>query len=202
MRSNARFSVVAVTHSLDCESSGIAADERQCGSAAHAAARPPAWRAERCAARASSCARQECATVHAPGRTRPTPPCSRIIWATCSLKPASKLYAYGSCLARLSLGRNPHLRIPRHPATQSTLIRPGIPRTSGHLFHGHPAGQSERSDARVALLVRGARRRQFLRPFAHRLALEVDPVGVVHQAVEDGIGQGRIADHAGAHGQS
>jgi hypothetical protein len=24
----------------------------------------------------------------------------------------------------------------------------------------------------------------------------------VHQAVEDGIGQGRIADHAGAHGQS
>ncbi|UVJ45941.1 site-specific integrase [Pseudomonas sp. LS1212] len=39
------------------------------------------------------------------------------------------------------------VRIPRHPATHSTLIRPGIPRTSGHLFHGHPAGQSERSDA-------------------------------------------------------
>ncbi|MEL3800070.1 lysozyme inhibitor LprI family protein, partial [Pseudomonas aeruginosa] len=37
------------------------------------------------------------------------------------------------------------LRIPRHPATQSTLIWPGIPRPSGHLFHGHPAGQSERS---------------------------------------------------------
>ncbi|MEE6441417.1 MULTISPECIES: ADP-ribosylglycohydrolase family protein, partial [Pseudomonas] len=33
------------------------------------------------------------------------------------------------------------LRIPRHPATQSTLIWPGIPRPSGHLFHGHPAGQ-------------------------------------------------------------
>ncbi len=45
------------------------------------------------------------------------------------------------------------LRIPRHPATQSTLIWPGIPRPSGHLFHGHPAGQSERSDAGVALLV-------------------------------------------------
>lgn len=45
------------------------------------------------------------------------------------------------------------MRIPRHPATQSTLIWPGIPRPSGHLFHGHPAGQSERSDAGVALLV-------------------------------------------------
>ena len=45
------------------------------------------------------------------------------------------------------------LRIPRHPATQSALIWPGIPRPSGHLFHGHPAGQSERSDAGGALLV-------------------------------------------------
>ena len=44
------------------------------------------------------------------------------------------------------------LRIPRHPATQSTLIRPGIPRTSGHLFHGHSDRQSERSDAGMALL--------------------------------------------------
>lgn len=33
---------------------------------------------------------------------------------------------------------NQWLRIPRHPATQSTLIWPGIPRPSGHLFHGHP----------------------------------------------------------------
>ncbi|WP_390482722.1 hypothetical protein [Pseudomonas guariconensis] len=64
------------------------------------------------------------------------------------------------------LHRN-RLRIPRHPATQSTLIWPGIPRPSGHLFHGHPAGQSERSDAGVALLVRVGWRRQFLRPFAH-----------------------------------
>ena len=45
------------------------------------------------------------------------------------------------------------VRIPRHPATQSALIWPGIPRPSGHLFHGHPAGQSERSDAGGALLV-------------------------------------------------
>lgn len=59
------------------------------------------------------------------------------------------------------------VRIPHHPATQSTLIWPGIPRPSGHLFHGHPAGQSERSDAGVALLVRVGWRRQFLRPFAH-----------------------------------
>ena len=45
------------------------------------------------------------------------------------------------------------LRIPRHPATQSTLIWPPIPRTSGHPFHGHSGRQSERSDAGVALLV-------------------------------------------------
>ena len=63
--------------------------------------------------------------------------------------------------------RQPCMRIPHHPATQSTLIWPGIPRPSGHLFHGHPAGQSERSDAGVALLVRVGWRRQFLRPFAH-----------------------------------
>lgn len=49
--------------------------------------------------------------------------------------------------------REREVRIPRHPATQSALIWPGIPRPSGHLFHGHPAGQSERSDAGVALLV-------------------------------------------------
>jgi len=95
----------------------------------------------------------------------------------------------------LDFGARPvTMRIPRHPATQSTLIRPGFPRASGHPFHGHSAGQSERSDAGLALLVRGARRGQFLRPPAHRFALEIDPVGVVHQAVKDGIGQGRIAD--------
>ena len=37
--------------------------------------------------------------------------------------------------------------IPRHSATQTTLIRPPNPRTFGHPFHGHSAGQSERSDA-------------------------------------------------------
>ena len=32
-------------------------------------------------------------------------------------------------------------------------IRPPSPLSSGQAFHGHPAGQSERSDAGVALLV-------------------------------------------------
>ena len=73
-------------------------------------------------------------------------------------------------------------------------IRPPSPLSSGQAFHGHPAGQSERSDAGVALLVRGALCRQFLHPLSHRIALEVDPISVVHQAVEDGIGQGWIAD--------
>jgi hypothetical protein len=48
---------------------------------------------------------------------------------------------------RLFYSFNLEVRIPRHPATQSTLIRPGIPRTSGHLFHDHSDRQSERSDA-------------------------------------------------------
>jgi hypothetical protein len=81
-----------------------------------------------------------------------------------------QLFARDECRVRLHPGMTPRiasralhalilglfndwLRIPRHPATQSALIWPGIPRPSGHLFHGHPAGQSERSDAGVALLV-------------------------------------------------
>ncbi len=81
------------------------------------------------------------------------------------------MFLYSHCVTYDSQGRFPPggwvLRIPRHPATQSALIWPGIPGPSGHLFHGHPAGQSERSDAGVALLVRVGWRRQFLRPFAH-----------------------------------
>lgn len=68
----------------------------------------------------------------------------------CSM--AKRLYAQMYFLAG-DISRGYAVRIPRHPATQSTLIWPGIPRPSGHLFHGHPAGQSERSDAGVALLV-------------------------------------------------
>lgn len=56
-------------------------------------------------------------------------------------------------ITAIRVENNSKVRIPRHPATQSALIWPGIPRPSGHLFHGHPAGQSERSDAGVALLV-------------------------------------------------
>ncbi|RKT42987.1 hypothetical protein BDD21_0291 [Thiocapsa rosea] len=87
------------------------------------------------------------------------------------------------------------LRIPRHSATCSTNIRPAIPPAFGHPFHDHSAGQSERSDAGGSLLLGGYARRQ---PpgvaFAHRLAFEGDPVGVVDQAVEDRIGEGGIPD--------
>ncbi|EGV20644.1 hypothetical protein ThimaDRAFT_0422 [Thiocapsa marina 5811] len=82
-------------------------------------------------------------------------------------------------------------------------IRPPVPPTSGRRFHRHSAtrstairpGQSERSDAGVSLLLGGYARRQ--RPgvaFAHRLAFEGDPVGVVDQSVEDRIGEGGIPD--------
>ena len=67
-------------------------------------------------------------------------------------------------------------------------IRTPSPGLSGQSFHAHPDRQSERSDAGVAFLVRGARCRQLLWPAAHRFALEVDPVSVVHQAIEDGVG--------------
>jgi hypothetical protein len=33
--------------------------------------------------------------------------------------------------------------------------------------------------------------------FAHGLALELDAVGVVDEAVEDGVGEGRLADERG-----
>ena len=67
-------------------------------------------------------------------------------------------------------------------------IRTPSPGLSGQSFHAHPDRQSERSDAGVAFLVRGARCSQLLWPAAHRFALEVDPVSVVHQAIEDGVG--------------
>jgi len=61
-------------------------------------------------------------------------------------KVATKASDRSLLLRRLKLHEGNWLRIPHHPATQSTLIWPGIPRPSGHLFHGHPAGQSERSN--------------------------------------------------------
>jgi len=72
------------------------------------------------------------------------------------------------------------MRIPRDSATGSTGLRPG---------------QSERSDAGGALLLGGGRRGQLGSPaLAHGLALEGDAVGVVHEAVEDGVGEGWVAD--------
>jgi transposase len=74
----------------------------------------------------------------------------------------------------------------------------------GHLFQHHSVsgstvirpGQSERSDAGLALLLGvGCNSQVFRLSLAHRLALEGDPIGVVHQAVEDRIGEGRIPDN-------
>ena len=69
---------------------------------------------------------------------------------------------------------------PRDPTGDSTVMRPG---------------QSERSDAGVALLRGGGWVGQRPGPaFAQRLAFEGDAVGVVDQAIEDGIGEGGVAD--------
>jgi hypothetical protein len=44
------------------------------------------------------------------------------------------------------------------------------------------------------LLLDGCGIRQFVVAFAHGLPLEVDPVGVVYEPVEDGVGEGGVAD--------
>ena len=54
---------------------------------------------------------------------------------------------------------------------------------------------SERSDAGVGVLLLGLGGvSQFRIAFAHGSPFEIDLVSVVYQPVEDGIGQGRIAD--------
>ena len=82
-------------------------------------------------------------------------------------------------------------------------IRPAVPAAFVHCFARDPPGdstvmrpgQSERSDAGVALLRGGGRVGQRPGPaFAQRLAFEGDAVGAVDQAIEDGVGECRVAD--------
>ena len=81
-------------------------------------------------------------------------------------------------------------------------IRPPRPRSSGRPFHGDSATcstairpwQSERSDAGSAFLVGYPRCRQFLHALSHGFSLQIDPVGIVDQPVQDGVSQGGITD--------
>ena len=79
------------------------------------------------------------------------------------------------------------MRIPVISARYSSRSRPPVPGEGGHL--------SERSDAGVLdLSHNGLEESTFSLP--HRFALEVNLVRVMHEPIEDDIGEGGIADHA------
>ncbi len=87
----------------------------------------------------------------------------------------------------IELIRKIWLRIPRHPDTQPTHIRTLVPRS-----FGQAVGAQRRRGGIVSLRCPGVVN------FGVRLRIDspfrFDPISVVHQAVEDGVGQGRVAD--------
>ena len=86
------------------------------------------------------------------------------------------------------------VRIPSNPAGHSIRRRPWIPRDSGHSFQMIPAKRSERSDAVNGPLPFWCFSGQACFRFSHRLSFEMQFMGVVHQPVENGIGQGGVTN--------
>ena len=89
--------------------------------------------------------------------------------------------------------------IPRKPATQSIGKLPPSPREACHVDHGKVATHSRRSLPRRSAATLGGRvlfcdcsSCQPRLPFPHGFALQRELVGVMHQAVEDRVGQCRI----------
>lgn len=93
-------------------------------------------------------------------------------------------------------------------------FQPGIPTEASHPFQLKPAGHSERSRPGLGGGLRAGDCGSALRvgvncnctprgPAAHGFALQLDPMGVVNEAVEDGISQGGIGNPRmpGRHGQ-
>ena len=88
------------------------------------------------------------------------------------------------------------MHIPRISATQSMGKLPPSPREACHVDHGKVATQARRSlpPRSVATLGRlllfcGCSSCQPCLPFPHGVALQGNLVGVMHQAVEDRVGQ-------------
>ena len=80
------------------------------------------------------------------------------------------------------------LRIPGHPAGHSDNIRPPKP--------GYPATLVQRlRGLRFWVSSLGVFVTCFEFGFPHALAVEFDAVGIMHEAVEDGVGEGGFADH-------
>jgi len=63
-----------------------------------------------------------------------------------------------------------------------------------HMFRDKAARGGSDVTRDAALLLRRRGRRQFGVTFSHRFSLQNDPVGVVNESVQDGVGEGRIAD--------
>ena len=98
----------------------------------------------------------------------------------------------------MRLARNGHLRIPMIAAGDSDGSRSPIPRQRGHFSLGSFLGGMIAAGLVLmsfSLVLVKRRVGCFLGlELAHGLALEFEVVGVVDDSVEDGIGEGGIAD--------
>ncbi len=86
------------------------------------------------------------------------------------------------------------LRIPLKVATDSRRKRPPNPRETCHPYRGKVATCRSEATRDGALLFRKGGGRQLCVTFSHRFSLQIDPVSVVYKTIQDGVGQGRIAD--------
>jgi hypothetical protein len=80
------------------------------------------------------------------------------------------------------------------PYSGSTPWRYGDSNACRKLSPAHAVQRSERSDAGVSRFLTLLGLRQARTSFSHGLSFQGYLVGVVYQAIQDGVGQGRIAD--------
>jgi hypothetical protein len=95
------------------------------------------------------------------------------------------------------------VRIPTKTATDSDRKRPRLPIEGGQRFRSKAAtGSGEGGQGSVVGWVKGSGRGQPVKgglvgaDLSHGFSLQVEAVGVVYEAVEDGVGEGGIADQA------
>ena len=95
---------------------------------------------------------------------------------------------------RRGTGTKDRLRIPLKVATDSRRKRPPNPRETCHPFRGKVATYRSDVTRDGALLLGWGGGRQLCVTFSHGFSLQFDPVSVVYETIQNGVGQGRIAD--------
>lgn len=86
------------------------------------------------------------------------------------------------------------VRIPRKLDTCSAVNWTVIAAQTGHLFHAKLDTLGVTARGGGVVLLRTGRACQICPLFPQRISLQVELMGVVDQAVEDGVGQGGVAD--------